>query len=293
MTEERKCRKGKRGVLMKGKITTENLKWFEPLLTKEAVRLIKQEAPVYAIGVAEDRTETACGAIAGYVQGGVFQVISLFVSPGYRLQGYGNMLLGDLVEICRENGMGINVSFSGSDGETEALQSFLEYWFFHREEISEGQIYEIALKEALHSEHYRRMETPNVRRLSDCSEYQIRRLSGRAYEEEMPVPENGFFSPDLEKNISVVYLQDQEPTAYLLFDHSLGGRLTLCALASFEKSPVAMAQMLDAAMRLCSENYSCDTLFFMQAVNETSEKLIKKVFPGARAISHTYYLPSR
>ncbi len=278
---------------MKGKITTENLKWFEPLLTEQAVRLIKEGAPVYAVGAAEDRTDTACGAIAGYVQGGVFFVISLFVSPEYRRQGYGNLLIGDLVEICRENGMGISVSYGESGGETEALREFLEYWRFRREEISEGQIYEIALKEALQSAYYRRVETPHVCRLADCSEHQIRKLSRRAYEEEMPVPENGFFAPDLEKNISVVYLRDQEPSAYLLFDRSLGGRLTLCALCSFEKTPVAMAEMLDAAMRLCSESYPADTRFFMQAVNETSRNLIQKVFPDAREISQAYYLSAR
>ena len=34
---------------MRGAITTENLEWFEPLMTQTAAELIKAGAPVYAI----------------------------------------------------------------------------------------------------------------------------------------------------------------------------------------------------------------------------------------------------
>lgn len=278
---------------MRGAITTENLEWFEPLMTQTAAELIKAGTPVYAIGVTEERTKTACGALVGYMMGGCFRLISLFVSPEYRRCGYGNLLIGELVETCREEGIGIEVSFTGADAEADALTEFLEFWFFQREEQPQGEIYEISLGEALRSDYNRERNSVHVRRLEECQERMVRALSKRAYDSDVPVPEGGFFAASIDRQISVVYERENRITAYLLFDHSLGGRLTLCALCSFEKNPIALAEMIFTAMTLCRKKYPEDTEFYMQAVNETSKNLIHKVFPNAKAVSHTYYLCAR
>ncbi len=278
---------------MRGAITTENLEWFEPLMTQTAAELIKAGAPVYAIGVTEERTKTACGALVGYMMGGCFRLISLFVSTEYRRCGYGNLLIGELVETCREEGIGIEVSFTGADAEAEALTEFLEFWFFQREEQPQGEIYEISLGEALRSDYNRARSSAHVRRLEECQERMVRALSKRAYDSDVPVPEGGFFAASIDRQISVVYERENRITAYLLFDHSLGGRLTLCALCSFEKNPIALAEMIFTAMTLCRKKYPEDTEFYMQAINETSRNLIHKVFPNAKAVSHTYYLCAR
>ncbi len=277
---------------MRGAITPENLEWFEPLMTKKAADLIKEGAPVYAVGVTEEYTKTACGALVGYVRGGCFQLISLFVSPEYRRCGYGNLLIGELVEICRDGGIGIEISFTGADTETETLEEFLKYWFF-RPEKSRGEIYEITLGEALKSEYNQGGGVTCVHPLEECQEHMVRELSKRAYDSDVPVPEGGFFASSIDRKISVVYERENRITAYLIFDHSTGGKLTLCALCSFEQNPVVLAEMIFKAMTLCREEYSEDTKFYMQAVNETSENLIHKVFPGAGTISHTYYLHAR
>ena len=278
---------------MRGAITPENLEWFEPLMTQTAAELIKGGAPVYAVGVTEERTKTACGALVGYMMGGCFRLISLFVSPEYRRCGYGNLLIGELVETCREEGIGIEVSFTGADAEAEALTEFLEFWFFQREEQPQGEIYEISLGEALRSDYNRERSSVHVRRLEECQERMVRALSKRAYDSDVPVPEGGFFAASIDRQISVVYERENRITAYLLFDHSLGGRLTLCALCSFERNPIALAEMIFTAMTLCRKKYPENTEFYMQAVNETSKNLIHKVFPNAKAVSHTYYLCAR
>ena len=278
---------------MRGAITPENLEWFEPLMTQTAVELIKEGAPVYAIGVTEERTKTACGALVGYMMGGCFRLISLFVSPEYRRCGYGNLLIGELVETCREEGIGIEVSFTGADAETDALTGFLEFGFFQREEQPQGEIYEISLGEALKSVYNRECSSTHVLRLEECQERMVRELSKRAYDSDVPVPEGGFFAASIDRQISVAYERENKITAYLLFDRSLGGRLTLCALCSFEKNPIALAEMIFTAMALCRKKYSDDTKFYMQAVNETSKNLIHKVFPNAKAVSHTYYLRAK
>lgn len=275
---------------MRGAITPENLEWFESLMTQAAAELIKEGAPVYAVGVTEEQTKTACGALVGYVMGGCFRLISLFVSPEYRRCGYGNLLIGELVETCREEGIGIEVSFAGADEETEALEEFLEFWFFRKEKQTQGEIYEITIGEALKSQYNKEGKAVHVHRLEDCQEHMVRELSKRAYESGVPVPAEGFFADSIDRQISVVYERENRLTAYLIFDHSLGGRLTLCALCSFEKSPTALAEMIFTAMALGREKYPEDTKFYIQEVNETSKNLILKVFPKAAAISHTYYL---
>ena len=129
---------------MRGAITPENLEWFESLMTQAAAELIKEGAPVYAVGVTEERTKTACGALVGYVMGGCFRLISLFVSPKYRRFGYANLLIGELVQTCREEGIGIEISFTGADAETEALTEFLEFWFFRKEKQTQPKLKKIA-----------------------------------------------------------------------------------------------------------------------------------------------------
>lgn len=277
---------------MRGAITTENLKWFEPLMTQTAAELIKEGSAVYAVGVTEDRTRTACGALVGYVKGGCFRLLSLFVSPEYRRCGYGNLLIGELVETCREDGIGIDVSFTGADAETEALEAFFEFWQFQKEKQTQGEIYEISLEEALKSGYRKDEESRDmhVHSLEECQEHMVRELSKRAYDSEVPVPEGGFFAASIDRRSSVVYEREGRITAYLLFDHSLGGRLTLCALCSFEKNPIVLAKMIFAAEDLCRKNYPGDTKIYIQAINETSRNLIHKVFPNAKMISHTYYL---
>lgn len=278
---------------MRGAITSENLEWFEPLMTHTAAELIKEGAPVYAVGAVEEQTETACGALVGYVRGGCFQLLSLFVSPEYRRRGYGNLLLGELVEVCREEGIGIEASFSGTGTETDSLAEFLKYWFFRREEQPQGEIYEISLGEALKSGYNKENSSVHVRRLEECPDRMVREISKRAYDSSAPVPEGGFFSPSIDRQISVVYEQEGRITAYLLFDHSLEGRLTLCALCSLDGNPRALAEMLFAAMAFCRGKYPEETEFYMQTINETSRHLVHKVFPNAKAVSHTYYLSAR
>lgn len=278
---------------MKGMITPENLQWFEPFLTRTAARLIRENAPVYAVGAVEEKTGTACGALVGYVKGGCFHLISLFVSPEYRRNGYGNLLLGELVEDCRKSGTGILVSFSESGEETEALKEFLEYWLFDREENGDGEIYEIILEEARRSKYYTGRSSAMVHRLDSCQERWLREIGRKAYEAGAPMPEGGFSADSIEREISVVYVRDNKPTAYLIFDHSMGGKLTLSALYSYDRSPYAMAEMLNASMELCGRKYPGETRFYMQAINKTSENLIEKVFPDARKISQTYYLKAR
>lgn len=280
-------------MVVRGAITLENLKWFEPLMTHTAAELIKEGAPVYAVGVAEERTGTACGALVGYMYRGQFRLVSIFVSPGYRRCGYGNLLIGELVETCRENGIGIEASFSGTDSETEALAQFLEYWFFRQERQAQGEIYEITLGEALTSGYNKKSSSAHVRRLEECPDRMLREISKTVYESGNPVPEGGFSSPSLDRQISAVYEQEGKIKAYLLFDHSLEGRLTLCALCSLDENPVALAEMIFAAMAFCREKYSETTKFYMQSTNVISKKLILKVFPNAREVSHTYYLKAR
>lgn len=275
---------------MKGAITLDNMEWFEPLMTHTAAKMIRNRVPLYAVGVAEEATGTACGALVGYARGGCFHIVSLFVSPGYRLCGYGSQMIGNVVAACRDAGMGLEISFSDMGEETETLTEFLNAWDFREEMILEGEIYKISLKEALKTSYRKPGGTECVHRISQCTERQIRELSRQAYEREMPVPEKGFFADTVEKEISVVYMQKLRPAGYLVFDRSLAGKMTLCALGSFENNPYIMVEMMTRAMQFCKEKYPLDTEFYMQAVNDISAHLIHKVFPTAKSISHSYYL---
>lgn len=275
---------------MKGAITRDNIEWFEPFMTKPAAELILSGKPVYAVGVCDEKTKVVQGALVAYYKEKTFHIVSLFVSSSCRRYGCGNELIGDLLADNWLEGTRLEISFSGHNEETDSLIAFLDYWDFEEEDISEGEIYEVSLEQAITSEYNKPIKTENVIPLRECPELILKELSRKAYDMELPVPEGGFLAPSLEKNISVVYVQNQKPMGYLVFDHSLEGRLTLSALASFDNKPYTMAEMLVKAIELCKANYPLDTLFYMQAINSVSRGLIQKVFPEAINISHNYVL---
>ena len=59
--------------LQLGCIGEEQMPYFSSLLLPDAVAAIERGEPVTAIGSAQE--EVACGALAGYVENGCFQVI--------------------------------------------------------------------------------------------------------------------------------------------------------------------------------------------------------------------------
>ena len=85
---------------------------------------IERGEPVTAIGIAHE--DTACGAMAGYVENGCFQVISLYAAPDYRRLGGARLMVSQMEELLKENDIrSIEISFTTVEQENETLVPFL------------------------------------------------------------------------------------------------------------------------------------------------------------------------
>ena len=73
-----------------GYISIEQLPVFSPFMDPQVVTALKEGEPITALGIVKG--ETACGALAGYIDEEHFQITSLYVAPAFRRQGGATMM---------------------------------------------------------------------------------------------------------------------------------------------------------------------------------------------------------
>ena len=116
-----------------GYTTSEHLPHFASLMLPEAVQALERGEPLVALGLTEQTV--ACGALAGYLEGSRFQIISLFVAPDYRRRGGGRLLVETLLELLADNGQaaGVELSYTDTAPDHQSLAPFLEALGFCQE----------------------------------------------------------------------------------------------------------------------------------------------------------------
>ena len=115
------------------RITKEGVDSIEHMLTPEVAAAIREEQPVTALAVVED--DTAIGALGGLVDGGFFEVTSIFVAPGRRRKGAGKALMKQIFEYAEADGLMVRVEYTPSDEDVKTLEPFLMALDFVRERI--------------------------------------------------------------------------------------------------------------------------------------------------------------
>ena len=132
--------------LQLGCIGSEQLAYFSTLLLPDAVQAIERDEPVTAIGIAQE--DVACGAMAGYVENGCFQVISLYVAPDYRRLGGARLMVSQMEELLQENDIwSMEISFTTAEPDNETMVPFLNAMGFSPEDDRGRNIYSFTLEQ--------------------------------------------------------------------------------------------------------------------------------------------------
>lgn len=106
--------------------------------------------------------------------------------------------------------------------------------------------------------------------------------------QEVPLPEASLTSTKLDRELSHAFIKDGEIKAFVTFDHSCADLLTLSCAWVDTANPGILAILLRKALQRANELYSPDTMIAVQAVTESSEKLIQTLVPDAERFSFTY-----
>lgn len=270
-----------------------NIHFFKSLLIPEAVQMLIEGKPLFALGLIDNGV--ACGALAGGPYENVFTILSLFVAPDYRRKGGAALLLQTLEDLTLriDELYEIRAAFSVISEEHRLIEGFLKSsgFTFERENESIKEIRLGALKD-IPFFSVRSVET-EVEKLSALPKSLLRELdrSMRAGDgAPLPVPlDHAEFEPDL----SLCVLSGGHIDSFVLFDHSSCGLLTLAyAFSGTKRGTAVFSSMLKAAFHNAQEKYSDDTRIIIHTVTPLSEALVEKL-AGGEQISRSAFLRIR
>ena len=272
-----------------GYISIEQLPVFSPFMDPQVVAALKEGEPITALGIVKG--ETACGALAGYIDEEHFQITSLYVAPAFRRQGGATMMLNGLKRILYEYSSieKIMIDYTVTHEEHETLMPFLDASDFTTEQNDGLTLYRFPLEKVLHSPLFTAstLESSHLLAFSRISDDLLMTAQKTASVQDVPLPEVPLTSNELDRELSHAYIKNGEIEAFITFDHSYGNMLTLSCAWVDKAQPAILAALLRKSLQRANELYSPDTMIAVQPVNEASAKLIHNLVPDAECISFT------
>ena len=276
--------------LQLGYIGEEQLPYFASLLLPDAAAAIERGEPVTAIGIAQE--EVACGALAGYVENGCFQVISLYVAPDYRRLGGARLMVGQLEALLSEEPdiWAVGISFTTAEPDNETMIPFLSSMGYSLENDMGRNIYTFTLGQLEKAEPLAQPASRSlrIRPFSQLSEDMLRAAQKRGIATGSPLPQSMLTGPQVERELSYALVRDGKIEAYAVVDRSCCGVLTLCGLWVGENQPMVLYSLLKTVISRALELYPQDTCVALQVTNDQSLRLIHGLVPDAKKISFTY-----
>ena len=263
---------------------------FEPLLLPEAAEALRRGEPITVMGIAKEGV--ACGALAGYLAGDCFHVVSLYVAPDYRRQGGARRMLRELEALIEdEPDIGaVEIKFTTAEPDNETLLPFLETMGFSQESDSGRNIYMFELGDLKPVSLPKLSGDKNngIYSFSQLSDNLLHAAQKRSVALEAPQPEQTLAGKEIERELSYALVRDGRIEAYAAVDHSCCGVLTLCALWVGDSNRAALTALIKTVIAHAQALYPPQTRVAMQAVNSQSERMIQRLAPQARKVSYTY-----
>lgn len=276
-----------------GYISSEQMQYFKNLLLPQTVEAMENGEPITALGIVKD--SIACGAVAGFITEGKFYIDSLYVAPGYRRQGGGRMLLEAVTNLLEDEDMvsGVEIRYTVTEGEHKTIAPFLETMKFVKEEDEGQNIYTFTLEQAATAALIGKegKQAANVLSFSKISDSMLHAAQKEVFIKDVPLPQLSLDSPELERELSHAIVKDGKVKAFVAFDYSCCGCITLCCAWSGDMGPSAMVILLRAAFARAKELYGMEVRMAVQAVSPEAVALLQNLVPKAIPVSYSYYLP--
>lgn len=255
------------------------------LLLPEAYQAWENGGRPLILGLTKD--QVAVGALAAEMDGSSMEVLSFYVAPEFRRQGGGTLLMDQLLLIAEDSAEEVVFDFIGTQREHFDLELFLVTYGFAEEERY-GAIYATTIA--------RLGEVPALKKEAKRAGIPLRELGpverNKAQQQlrelNAPYGDSIFTGERVDPDVSFIHVTNQKPDSFFLCEKQKGGSLMITGAWNGSGTPVLFLMMVQNAFNAARKKYPAETVIAAQAVNPTTQKLIRELMPEAVRISHCY-----
>ena len=264
-------------------IGNEEAEKAEPFLLQEAVDMLKKGLPLTAFVAVLDGE--AVGALAGAVDGHIFEIWSLYVDPAHRRKGAGRSLIRAVEKLLEDAsevaGIPIRAKYTSVNEDNRALRPFFLKLGFLEEPIPHPMYYVGYLEDLKPSEKLSSRGFANISDVitfSEAGDRLLKTATNISISQGFPMPEGGLLSEAVNRELSFCIVRDGKISAYVTAEDVEDDLIEVSALWSGLDNPVELLSMLIYLINALKKNYPPETKIAMLAANERTDKLVDYVF---------------
>ncbi len=270
-------------------ITKDNLEYFKGFISSEDAKFIKEDLKILPIGLVADdldgKENMAAGAICCRPDDFILKITSFYVSPEYRKRGAGKFLIDEAKRIFAEEDMEFNIEFLAIGKEQEMLIDFLEAYGFVQSE-PECEIYLAKVSDLGESKVGDR--EGDGQPFTSIKSKLFDEVEKKASKKGILLPSKGMKSELIDDDISVGIVKDNKLESFVIFEKISPNTILLSSAYAKDNSPAIMLHMLEKCSELISKKYPGDTSILVQAVEDTADDLLEKIFDDVKDVSISY-----
>ena len=246
-------------------------------LLPEAVAALKKDLPVTVLVAVEDGR--AVGALAGAIDGEVFELCSLYVEPGCRRRGAGTALIQRLSELVDEDETAIRAQFTPVDEEGEALRSFLRKMGFYEDAPLYPRYYIGYLEDIqLGGTGSRIKGGVPILSFAETDEKLLKSADRKGFREGWPMPDGGLAGEDADRRLSLCVVKDKEIQAYVTAADRKDGLVEITSMWSRLENPREAHYMFSQFVENLRERYGPQTRVAVLATDSFEDRMIDRFF---------------
>ena len=258
-----------------------------PFFSQEVVDALNKGLPLTAFVAVKD--SEAMGAVAGAIDGHIFEIWSIYVDPQYRRQGAGTVLINALEELLESvtedktvvAGMPIRVRYTSLTEDNRALRPFFLKLGFVEDPIPHPMYYvgyldDIKSRDKISSRSLTRVS--GIVPFSQTEDKLLRLASNVSAQQGYPMPEGGLLSGSVNRELSFCIVREGKIGAYVTVEEIDEDLVEVSALWSGLENPVELLSMLIILIDALRKKYSPETRVAMLATNDRADKLVDYLF---------------
>ena len=270
-------------------ITPDDIGYFGSILLPGARAMIEAGEPVTALGYVSD--QVACAAVAGYIRGNSFEIISFYVAKDYRRRGIGSGLLTALCELVSPFADILSLGFVITEKEHEILEKMINAYGFRKVASGGRNIYKTDIGKLSQS----RLFEPGRGKdkgtsFADTNKDVLGNAEKQARKLALPMPDDGFMGENVEMACSMIYLKDDKLQGYIVLEQMSEESLVVTGLANCTDNLMLSMKLICDALEKVLYEYEEETSLYMQTEAEGAKKILLTLDPDAKVVDRRYEL---